>query len=245
VSIGIIFDLSGSMINGKALANARSAALRFIELGHNANDYFVIAFTTRPLVLIDWTRGSQAAALAFNRYYFSSKNTKDIPLNTALYDSVYLGIEKIRSGAHQKQVILLISDGQDNDSRYTFKELRERLKETGVLLYSIGIVPGNDRGSSLGMEGQSLLDELSTISGGKAFFPENKKEIDESFDYIASELRRQYVLGFKPSKETVDGKWHRIQIKVTPPLTVKGKKQHFFVRSRDGYLSLKNLPLKP
>jgi Ca-activated chloride channel family protein len=147
----------------------------------------------------------------------------------------------MRSGAHPKQVILLISDGQDNESRYTFKEVRERLKETGVLVYSIGILGGNDPGSSLGMEGQSLLDEWSAVSGGKAFFPQDKKEIDASFDRIATELRHQYVLGFKPSKETADGKWHRLKIKVTPPLTAKGRKQSAFVRYRDGYYAAKNL----
>lgn len=241
LSVGIVFDLSGSMIDSQSLTTARSAVLRFIEQSHNANDYCVIAFTTRPLVLIDWIRGSQAAALALSRYYFTSGNKKNISLNTALYDSLYLGLEKMRGGAHPKQVILLISDGQDNESHYTFTEVRQRLKETGVLLYSIGIVGGNLSGSSLGMEGQSILDEWSAVSGGKAFFPENKKEIAEIFDRIALELRHQYVLGFKPSKQTADGKWHRLKIKVTPPLNDKGRKQSVFVRYRDGFYADKNL----
>ena len=245
LSIGIIFDLSASMLQGKSLALARDAALRFIELSHGDNDYFVVAFATRPLVMIDWKRGSKAAAAEFNRYYFTPKRTKDMPLNTALYDAIFLALEKVRGGAHAKQVILLISDGQDNESRYTFSEVRERLKQTGAMLYSIGIFGNLNQGSSLGMEAQSVLDELSAVSGGKAFFPQEGKEITAIFDRIATELRHQYVLGFKPAKDKADGKWHQLRIKVTPPLTATGKKQTLYVRSRTGYYSLKNLQPRP
>jgi Ca-activated chloride channel family protein len=240
-SIGIIFDLSGSMIHGKALALARSAVLRFIELSHGDNDYFVVAFTTRPLVLFDWTRGSKNAIEKLDRYYFSDRNTKNISLSTALYDAVYLGVEKVRGGAHAKQVLLLISDGQDNESRYSFTEVRKRLKETGALLYSIGVLGGDQPGSSLGLEGQAILDEFSAVSGGKAYFPQKNKEIAGFFERIAAELRHQYVIGFKPSKEKADGRWHQLKIKVTPLLTATGKKQNLYARSREGYYALKNL----
>jgi Ca-activated chloride channel family protein len=192
-------------------------------------------------VLIDWTRNGKAVAEQLSRYYFTARNAKGISLNTALYDSFYLGIEKMGSGAHPKQAILLITDGQDTDSRYTFSEVRARLKETGVLLYSIGIYGGNDPASSLGLEGSATLAELSAISGGKAYFPQNAAEMNEFFDRIAAELRHQYVLGFKPSKDKADGKWHQIKIKVTPPLTEKGKKQSVYVRSRESYYAMKKL----
>ena len=77
----------------------------------------------------------------------------------------------MQRGAHPKRALLLISDGQDNNSRYTFGELRRLLKESDVVLYGIGILGGNDAGSALGMEGQSILDELANVSGGKASFP--------------------------------------------------------------------------
>lgn len=242
VSICIIYDLSGSVVESKSLKLAHQAVLRFIEQSNSANDYCVIAFTARPLVLIDWSRNGKAVAEQLSRYYFTRKNAEGISLNTALYDSFYLGIEKMRGGAHTKQAILLITDGQDNDSHYTYSEVRARFKETGVLLYSIGISNGGDApGSSLGLEGAATLDELSAISGGKAYFPQNAKEINELFDRIAGELRHQYVLGFKPSKDKADGKWHQIKIKVTPPLTASGKKQKVYVRSKESYYAMKNL----
>jgi Ca-activated chloride channel family protein len=241
VSIGIIFDLSASMAGSKQLRAARSAALRFIQGSHSDNDYFVIAFASRPLVLIDWMRNSKTVAETLSRYYFTNKSESNVALNTALFDSCYLGIEKMRSAAYPRQAILLITDGQDSHSRYTFTEVRERLKEVGVMLYSIGILGGGDPGSSLGMEGQAVLDELSSVSGGEAFFPTNEKQVGEVFDQITQELRHQYLVGFKPSKDKEDGKWHKIKIKVTPPPTATGKIPGVEVRSREGYYARRSL----
>ncbi|HKR02427.1 MAG TPA: VWA domain-containing protein [Pyrinomonadaceae bacterium] len=242
VSVGIVFDLSGSLAGSTKLKAARNAVLRFIELSHSANDYFVIAFAARPLVLIDWTRNSRAFAAQLSRFYFTSKSESKASLNTALYDSCYLAVEKMNDGAHSRKAILLITDGQDNESRYTFKEVRERLKETGVMLYSMGIVGGDDPGSSLAMDGQAILDELSAVSGGKAFFPNNKKEIDVLFEWIALELRHQYLIGFRPAKGGADGKWHKIKVKVTPPPMAEGKRPSLYVRTREGYYAPRSLP---
>ena len=235
-SIGIIFDLSGSMVGGKRLTDARNAVLRFMELSNSADEYFVVAFSGRPRLVIDWTRGGKAVAEEFSKYDFTARSGKG-----ALYDACYLSIEKMRSGAHHKQAILLITDGQDSDSRQTFKDVKERLKETSVILYSIGVFGASDFGSSLGMEGQSVLKDFSETSGGLAFFPENKKKVDEIFDRIALELRHQYLIGFKPSQDNADGKWHKIKIKVTPPPTATGSTQSLHTRSREGYYAAKNL----
>ncbi|MCA1557129.1 MAG: VWA domain-containing protein, partial [Acidobacteria bacterium] len=137
---------------------------------------------------------------------------------------------------HQKRAIILISDGQDNDSRYTFSEVRKLLKESDVVLYGIGILGGNDPGSAQGMEGQSILDELSSVSGGKAFFPNSGAEMDEIFERIALELRHQYSIGYKPKNLTLDGKWRKLKVKVTPPRGLP----RLFVRSRDGYYAVTN-----
>jgi Ca-activated chloride channel family protein len=241
VSIGIIFDLSGSMTGSKKLRAARAAVLHFMELSHSDNDYFVIAFASRPLVLIDWTHDSKTAAGKLSRYYFTSKNANTTSSNTALYDACYLGVEKMASSAtHSRQAILLITDGQDNNSQYTFANVRERLKETGVTFYSV-IIVDDDLGSSLGMGAQAEFDELSAISGGKAYFPGTVEEINVLFDRIAMELRHQYLLGFNPSKDKADGKWHRIKIKVIPPPIATGHAPTVYVRNREGYYSRKNL----
>jgi Ca-activated chloride channel family protein len=227
VSVGIIFDVSGSM-SGDKIRHAREALSRFIDTSHDMDEYFLIGFNTRAQLLLDKTRNGNAV---IDKLTFVEPKH-----NTALYDACYLGVEKITRGTHPKRALLLISDGQDNESRYTFSDLRRLLKETDVVLYSIGIVGAHDANSTLGMQGQGILDELSSVSGGKAFFPSTDAEMNEIFERIALELRHQYSIGYKPANFVNDGQWHRIKVKVKPP---RGLPQ-LFVRSKEGYFAVAN-----
>jgi Ca-activated chloride channel family protein len=222
VSVGVIFDVSGSM-SGDKVKRARDALSKFIQTSHDSDEYFLIAFNSRAQLLLDRTRDGDSI---LNKLTFVETKSQ-----TALYDACYLGVEKVQRGAHPKRALLLISDGQDNDSRYTFNEVRKLLKESDVTLYAIGILSGSDAGSSLGMEGQGVLDELSGVSGGKAFFPRSAAEMDDIFEQIALELRHQYSIGYKPESFVNDGKWHRVKVKVTPPRGLP----RLFVRSKEGY----------
>jgi Ca-activated chloride channel family protein len=225
VSVGVIFDVSGSM-SGEKIKNAREALAKFIQTSHNSDEYFLIAFNSRAQLLLDKTRDGNAVLDKLT--FVQTKN------NTALYDACYLGVEKVQRGLHPKRALLLISDGQDNNSRYTFNELRRLLKESDVVLYGVGILSGGDAGSPLGMEGQSILDELANVSGGKAFFPRSALEMDDIFEQIALELRHQYSIGYKPSNFSNDGKWRKIKVKVTPPRGLP----RLFVRSKEGYYAI-------
>ena len=225
VSVGVIFDVSGSM-SGDKVRRARDALSKFIQTSHDSDEYFLIAFNSRAQLLLDKTRDGNAVLDKLT--FVQTKN------NTALYDACYLGVEKVQRGAHPKRALLLISDGQDNNSRYTFNELRRLLKESDVTLYGIGILSGNDAGSSLGMEGQGILDDLASVSGGKAFFPRSAAEMDDIFEQIALELRHQYSIGYKPTDFANDGHWHRIKVKVTPPRGLP----RLFVRSKEGYYAI-------
>jgi len=222
VSVGVIFDVSGSM-SGDKIKRARDALSKFIQTSHDSDEYFLIAFNSRAQLLLDRTRDGNAVLDKLT--FVETKN------QTALYDACYLGVEKVQRGIHPKRALLLISDGQDNDSRYTFNELRKLLKESDVVLYGIGILSGTDAGSSMGMEGQGVLDELAGVSGGKAFFPRSAAEMDDIFEQIALELRHQYSIGYKPESFTNDGKWHRVKVKVTPPRGLP----RLFVRAKEGY----------
>ena len=225
VSVGVIFDVSGSM-SGDKVKRARDALSKFIQTSHNSDEYFLIAFNSRAQLLLDKTRDGNSV---LDKLTFV--NTRN---NTALYDACYLGVEKVQRGAHPKRALLLISDGQDNNSRYTFNELRRLLKESDVVLYGIGILSGSDAGSALGMEGQGILDELAGVSGGKAFFPRSAAEMDDIFEQIALELRHQYSIGYKPSNFSNDGKWRKVKVKVTPPRGLP----RLFVRSKEGYYAI-------
>jgi Ca-activated chloride channel family protein len=225
VSVGVIFDVSGSM-GGDKIKRARDALSKFIQTSHDSDEYFLIAFNSRAQLLLDKTRDGNAVLDKLT--FIETKN------NTALYDACYLGVEKVQRGTHPKRALLLISDGQDNNSRYTFNELRRLLKESDVTLYGIGILSGGDAGSNLGMEGQGILDELASVSGGKAFFPRSAAEMDDIFEQIALELRHQYSIGYKPTDFSNDGRWHRIKVKVIPPRGLP----RLFVRSKDGYYAI-------
>lgn len=231
VSVGIIFDISGSMSKDK-IVKARNALERFINTSHPSDEYFLIGFNTRAQLLLDRTRDSSAVLDKLS--LVEPKN------NTALYDAVYLGTERVTRGTHQKKALLVISDGQDNSSRYNFGEVRRLLKESDVTIYSVGILGGGDAGSMLGMQGQSFLDELSGVTGGKSFYPNTNVEMDEIFERIALELRHQYSVGYVPTNFSPDGKWRKVKVKVKPPRGLP----RLIVRSREGYYATPTTPYK-
>jgi Ca-activated chloride channel family protein len=227
VSVGVIFDVSGSM-SGDKVRRARDALAHFIQTSHDRDEYFLIAFNSRAQLLTDRTRDGNAVLDKLT--FVQTKN------NTALYDACYLGVERVQRGTHTKRALLLISDGQDNNSRYTFSELRRVLKESDVVVYAIGILGGNDAGSALGMEGQGILDELAGVSGGKSFYPRSNAEMDDIFEQIALELRHQYSIGYRPPNFNNDGKWHRIKVKISPPRGLP----RLFPRYKEGYFAIAN-----
>jgi len=226
VSLGVIFDVSGSM-SGDKINKAREALKKFIETSHTGDEYFLIGFNNRAQLLLDRTRDSDA--LMEKLTFVQTKG------QTALYDACYLGVERVTRGAHPKRAVLLISDGQDNSSRYTFTELRRMLKESDVIIYAVGIVDGGDE-SALGYGGRAILEELAGVSGGKAFFPSSGAEMNDTFERIALELRTQYSIGFRPTNFVNNGKWHKLKIKVQPPRGFP----RLFVRGREGYYATTN-----
>jgi Ca-activated chloride channel homolog len=222
VSIGILFDVSGSM-TGEKIAKARNALSRFINTSHPRDEYFLIAFNKRAQLLMDRTRDGEAVLNKLT--LVEPKN------NTALYDACYLGVERVTRGTHQKKAMLIISDGQDNSSRYNFKEVRRLMKESDVVIYSVGILGARDNSTMLGLQGQSYLDELANVTGGKSFYPNTAVEMDEIFERIALELRHQYSIGYIPSNFEPNGEWHKVKVKVKPPRGLP----RLSIRHRTGY----------
>lgn len=222
ISVGILFDVSGSMAKDK-IVKARKALEKFVATSHPSDEYFLIAFNSRAQLLMDRTRDGEAV--------LRKLTLVEPKQNTALYDAVYLGVEKVTRGSHQKRALLIISDGQDNASRYNFGEVRRLMKESDVVTYAVGILGGGDASSTLGMQGQAFLDELTSVTGGKSFYPQSDVEMDEIFERIALELRHQYSIGYTPKDFAPDGKWRKVKVKVKPPRGLP----RLTVRSRDGY----------
>ncbi len=226
LSIGILFDLTGSM-SGDKVKRAKEALSHFFETSLDKDEYFLITLQGgRAFLTMDRTRDSKAILEKLT--FVQTKG------NTAFYDGVYLAAEKVQRGTYPKRAVLVISDGQDNNSRYTFADLRKMLKESDVAIYSIGI---EESGSgSLAMEGSGILDEISGVSGGKSFFPRTNAEMDDIFEQIALELRHQYSIGYKPKDFKPDGAWHHVKVKVVPPRGLP----RLFVRNKEGYFAIAN-----
>ena len=105
------------------------------------------------------------------------------------------------------------------------------MKESDIVTYAVGILDRNDIGNTLGMQGQAFLDELTSVTGGKSFYPTTDVELDEIFERIALELRHQYSIGYTPKEFQADGKWRKVKVKVKPPRGLP----RLSVRSREGY----------
>jgi Ca-activated chloride channel family protein len=225
VSISIVFDLSGSM-SGEKIVRARKALAHFIETSLDSDEYSLIAFNEKPQLLLERTRDAKAI---LNRLSAAVPHGA-----TALYDACYLGVERLGRGAYPKRVLLLISDGQDNNSHYNLNEVRHLLRESDVVLYSIGIADLVQLHGKAGAQVRAALEGLAGLTGGRTFYPSNSTEMDEAFEQIALELRHQYSIGYRPRNFAGDGKWHRIKVRVSTPAASK----HLSIHTKAGYYAV-------
>ena len=206
VTIGIIFDLSGSMTS--KLIRAKDAILQFIKTANPQDEFFVIGFNDRPELIEDFTNSVEdiQARLALVRAGH----------RTALLDAIYYGVEKTKDAHHERKALLVVSDGGDNRSRYTEGEVRAEVRESDVEIYSIGIfdayAPTPEERT-----GPQLLEDLSDSTGGRLFRVDDVDEMSDIAEKISNELRNQYVIGYKPKDLAHDGKWRKVKVRVNPP----------------------------
>jgi Ca-activated chloride channel homolog len=206
VSIGIVFDLSGSMTS--KLVRARESILQFIKTANPLDEFFVIGFNDRPELIEDFTSSVEdiQARLATVRSGH----------RTALLDAIYYGVEKMRDAKHERKALLVVSDGGDNRSRYTEGEVRAQVRESDTEIYSIGIfdpyAPTPEERT-----GPQLLNDLSEETGGRLFRVDSIDDMGDIAEKISTELRNQYVIGYRPKDLSRDGKWRKVKVKVNPP----------------------------
>lgn len=221
ISVGIILDVSGSMKD--KISTARDAASTFLKTGNPEDENFLITFASNPTVATDFTTDTSKLQ---NRLLFTPAKGM-----TAMYDSVYLGLAKLREGSNPKKAILLITDGEDNHSRYTFSQVKEFVKEQDVQIYGIGIVDDWNSQLGAGRTGRAMIEELSELTGGRSFFPDSVYELEDICTKIAVELKNQYVVGYHSTNEAKDGKWRKLRMKVNPPKGI----QNLNIRYKTGY----------
>ncbi len=221
VSLGVIFDISGSM-NSK-IDRAREAVIEFLKTSNPQDEFFLIAFADQPEELSDFTTSVEDVQAKL--LYTPPKG------RTSLLDAIYLGITKMRQAKYPKKALLIISDGGDNHSRYTEGEIKSVVKEADVLLYGVGIY---DHHLSTPEErlGPWLLTDITEITGGRTFTVDNPNILPAVARAIGMQLRNQYVIGYRPNNSERNGKWHKIKVKLRalkglPPLRVSAKTGYY------------------
>lgn len=209
ISIGVIFDHSGSMSN--KIDKARLAAVQFFKTANPQDEFLLVSFNDRAQLESRFTTSIEELQ---NRLMYTATKGR-----TALLDAIYLGLSQMRGARNTKRALLIISDGGDNHSRYNERDIKDYVREADVQLYAVGIFEplGNRGRTPEEMNGPTLLNEISEMTGGRAFAIENLNDLPDIAAKIGMELRNQYIVGYKPGNGARDGKWRKIKIKLRPP----------------------------
>jgi len=224
ISIGVIFDFSGSMSN--KVGKAREAALQFFKTANPQDEFFLVSFNERAELTSSFTNSVEDLQ---SRMMLTAPKGR-----TALLDAIYLGLSQMRGAHNAKRALLILSDGGDNHSRYNESDIKRLVKEADTQLYAIGIFDPlgfrNRTPEELG--GPSLLSEVTEMTGGRVFAVEKLDELPDIASKIGMELRNQYVLGYRPSNKAHDARWRKLKIKLRapkglPPLSVFSKTGYY------------------
>jgi len=207
VSIGVIFDMSGSMSN--KIDKSRNAAVQFFRTANPQDEFFLVDFNDRAQLVSPFTGSVDDLQ---NRMLYTSAHGM-----TALFDGVYLGLSQMRGAHNTKKALLIISDGGDNHSRYTETEIRKFVREADVQIYVIGNFDSDGGRTTEERNGPSLLEDMTEMTGGRLFIVQRLEELPDIATKISMELRNQYVLGYRPSNAAHDGKWRKVKVKLRPP----------------------------
>ena len=209
LSVGLVFDVSGSM--GAKLNKARAAAAEFFKTASPDDEFFLVQFNDRPQLVVPFTWETEEIQ---NRLTFSQAKGR-----TALLDALYMAMDHMKHARNARKAVLVLSDGGDNSSRYTQSEIKNLVREADVQVYAIGIFePMGARGRTAEeLAGPSLLSELAEQTGGRHFPVDNINHLPDVAAKIGIELRNQYVLGYTPTNEAKDGKYRRVRVRLVQP----------------------------
>lgn len=237
-SIGILIDTSGSQSTGgtktalEVQQQFRQGLEGFFKKSNPSNEYFALAFNSKTQLVQDWTSYYQSILGRLDSLTFTKP--------TAMYDALHLAIEKIKTSRLSKHVLVLISDGTDNWSKVSFKEVRDLLKSSDVTLYCVALNNVFGRGDITtvpDLEGERLLTELTVLSGGRVLFMNNSQgsqAFNEVFELIALELRNQYQVVIEPSSPNANKHWRRLKITASRADN-SGRSEELVARTRQGY----------
>jgi VWFA-related protein len=219
VTVGLVVDNSGSMRPKRS--EVISAGLSFVQSSNSNDEMFVVNFNEH--VSYGLPDGilftSQAAPLQLAL----AKNPATG--ETALYDALAAALERLKQGHHDKKVLIVISDGGDNASSHTLKQIMTLAVESNAVIYTIGLFDESDTDRN-----PSVLKSLARATGGEFFMPDSVSAVVPLCAQIARDIRNQYTIAYAPTNATHDGGYRAIQVKARAP-----GHEHLVVRTRAGY----------
>ncbi len=223
LSVGLVIDASSSMSDKRDRLN--QAAMTFIRESNPEDETSIVSFGDGVNLEQDFTSDTRQLGRTLARIPSNG--------NTALYDAVFLAARHLKEeGSHEKKVLLVVSDGQDNHSKYKLREVLEDIRESKILVYTIGLLsPSPDSIPMYQDIGRRSLKQLAEVTGGGSYFPKNINDVEKVCERIARDLRNQYTIGYRPSNEKLDGSWRKVLVRVNLPNTMPKVK----VRTKQGY----------
>jgi Ca-activated chloride channel family protein len=210
ISVGVVFDRSGSMA-GPKLSSAREAVVQFLKSANPEDEFSLVTFSDRPDMVVKLTQQTEQVQ---NRLMLTQASGR-----TALLDAIYLAMHEMKRSRNTRKALLVISDGGDNSSRYSVREIKNLVREADVQIFAIGIVEpyGGRPQTAEELAGPALLNEIAGQTGGRLFEVQNVKDLSDIASKIGVALRNTYLLGYAPSNMHRDGKYHKVQVKLDQP----------------------------
>ena len=228
VSIGLLIDSSASMYDKRAAVE--KASLDLVRLSNPKDEAFLVDFSSKAYIDQDFT--SSVDKLQQGLRYVKSTG------GTAAYDAVMASAEYMsKHRKNAKQVLVLITDGDDNASRTTLKDMIKRVQGLeGPVIYCVGLLFGDDIDKVEAQRAHALLEQIADQTGGAAFFPKSLKEVDTIASAVAEDIRTQYTIGYRSTNPPSNGGYRTVHVDAF------AGRQKLTVRTRNGYLA-KPLPV--
>jgi Ca-activated chloride channel family protein len=227
-TVGIVVDSSGSMRN--KMGKVEEAMNLFLDQNNPENEMFLVRFDDEVELEEDFTQEVEDIRDAIGNIVVRG--------GTALYDSIFLSVEKSRKGNESRRVVVVFTDGEDKDSYYTHEELLEKVRESEAQIFIVAFLDSelSDKKGFFGIfkseksKIEEQINSIADVTGGRAFFPKQVDELNPIFETIAHDLKNQYRLAYISNNPAKSGEWRRIDVKVD-----SAKERKLKVRAKKGY----------
>jgi Ca-activated chloride channel family protein len=205
------------------IERARDAVGAMLKASNPQDEFFLITFADQPALVQDFTPSVDDIQ---SHLLFTTPKGR-----TCLMDAIVLAVSNMRKARYPRKALVIVSDGGDNRSRYTEKDVKSLIKEQDLLVYSIGVFDRECRSQEARL-GPELLAEISSLTGASAYTLDNPNYLPAIAGHIATELRHQYILGYSPDGSRRDGRWRKIKVRLAvphglPPLHVQARTGYY------------------